>query len=142
MNRRCGKEGVDRSKGSCGPSNGGRENKRELLRSEINQGLCVCVCVYMCVVMLPVFLRRAEAWVMMSERRDRTPRFEMNAIRETRVEHAFSPSSSALIFRCLDIQTLLSPISLVSSLRPLFRFSSLHPALFLDRISASPDYRL
>lgn len=95
--------------------------------------MCVCV-----LAMLPVFPRRAETWVMMSERRDRTPRFEMNAIRETRVEHAFSPSPSALIFRCLDIQTLLLP-HLVSSLRPLFRFSllPLRPALFLDRISAS-----
>lgn len=45
MNRHRGRGRVDRSKGSCGPSNGGRENKRELLRSEINQGLvCVCVC--------------------------------------------------------------------------------------------------
>lgn len=63
--------------------------------------------------------------------RGRTPRFEMNAIRETRVEHAFSPSF------------LMPSSSAVSIYKPLFSSSSLPPPrlcfsdLFLDRISTA-----
>lgn len=110
--------GNDRSKGGAAaqPAATKRENKRELLRREINQGLVRRASV--------VVVRR---WCWCDQRwcqRARTPRFEMNAIRETRVEHAFSPSvpptTPGVSCRYINPQ----PPSCIASSTPLVFFCS------------------